>query len=128
MVEWIQRLAPVPDEASFVLNSHLENEEVLHRESAAKAVLDFDQKKWISWSKVLTARTHRIPLGSVVFRHLALERLHEARELHRRAADGRPDRAQGQAAAAAFTDRRLGNAPRARQRRDGRTAGRAVSF
>jgi CHAD domain-containing protein len=85
MMEWIQRLAPDPDEASHILREYLEGQEAEQKESAAKAVLDFDYKKWASWRRMLTGRARRIPLESLVFQHLALERLFEARERHRRA-------------------------------------------
>ncbi len=85
MREWVQRLAPVPDEASFILQSHLEEQENLHRESAAKAVLDFNRKKWTSWARTLSGRIRSIPADSIVFHHLALERWTAVRELHRQA-------------------------------------------
>ncbi len=85
MMEWVRRLAPVPDEASLILRSYLEDQEAGYKEKAAEAVLEFNQKKWNSWTRVLSGRTRHIPTESIVFQHLALERLVEARELHRQA-------------------------------------------
>ena len=85
MLEWVRRLAPEPDEVSRNLRAYLENQEVGQKENAGEAVLQFNQKKWASWSRILAGRTRRIPLESIVFQHLAFERLSEARELHHRA-------------------------------------------
>lgn len=52
----------------------------------AKAALEeFDRKQWRQWSKSLPPRAARIRPGSVLFKHLALERWIEARNLHSRA-------------------------------------------
>ena len=52
----------------------------------AKAALEeFDRKQWRQWSKALPPRAARIRPGSVLFKHLALERWIEARNLHSRA-------------------------------------------
>lgn len=85
MLGWVQRLVPVQDEASFILHSYLEDQEAGYKEKAAEAVLEFNQKKWNSWARILSSRTRHIPTESVVFQHLALECLVEARELHRQA-------------------------------------------
>jgi len=85
MMEWVQRLAPVPDTTSFVLHSHLEIQESRLKENAASAVLEFNQKKWASWNRLLSARARVVPVESLVFQHLALERWAEARELHQQA-------------------------------------------
>jgi CHAD domain-containing protein len=50
--------------------------------SAALAALDdFDTKSWLAWSKELPRRAARVRQGSIVFRHMALERWTEARKL-----------------------------------------------
>ncbi|MGC2057007.1 MAG: CHAD domain-containing protein [Candidatus Sulfotelmatobacter sp.] len=65
--------------------------EVLHRREleqqrqARSALEEFDSKQWRQWSKSLPVRASRIRLGSALFKHLALERWTEARELHNRA-------------------------------------------
>ena len=52
----------------------------------ARAALDeFDRKQWKQWSKSLPSRAARYRPGSAVFKHLALERWMQARELHSRA-------------------------------------------
>lgn len=82
MMEWVERISPTRDEASFILCKYLEDEEAGHREDALEAVLEFNRKKWAAWSRTLSVRTRLIPLESVVFQHLALERLTAVRELH----------------------------------------------
>ncbi len=65
--------------------------EILHRREqeqqreAQAALEEFDRKQWRQWSKSLPARAARIRPGSALFKHLALERWTEARELHNRA-------------------------------------------
>ena len=65
--------------------------EILHRREqeqqreAQSALEEFDRKQWRQWSKSLPARAARIRPGSALFKHLALERWTEARELHNRA-------------------------------------------
>jgi CHAD domain-containing protein len=52
---------------------------------AHAALEEFDRKQWRQWTRSLPARAARIRLGSGLFKHLALERWTEARELHNRA-------------------------------------------
>jgi len=52
---------------------------------ARAALEEFDRKQWRQWSKSLPARAARFRPGSPLFKHLALERLAAARELHNRA-------------------------------------------
>jgi len=85
MMEWIQRLSPVLDEPSYLLRSYLELQEGRDKENAANAVLEFNPKKWASWTRLLSGRARHIPLESPVFQHLALERWSEANRLHRQA-------------------------------------------
>jgi CHAD domain-containing protein/HD superfamily phosphodiesterase len=65
--------------------------EILHRREregqhqAQAALEEFDHKQWRQWSKSLPARAARFRPGSALFKHLALERWTEARELHHRA-------------------------------------------
>jgi CHAD domain-containing protein/HD superfamily phosphodiesterase len=70
--------------------AHMLLQILLHRESdlkhAARAALgQFDRKQWRHWMRTLPQRAARIRAGSAVFKHLALERWTEARELHNRA-------------------------------------------
>jgi CHAD domain-containing protein len=85
MIEWAQRLAPVPDETYFILSGHLQQQEQQHRENAAAAVRDFNRKKWAAWARLLCSRTRNIPVESTVFQHLALECWSDVRAQHRQA-------------------------------------------
>ncbi len=79
---------PVPDSAESVAKRLLE---ILHRREeeqkldAQAALEEFDRKQWRQWSRSLPARAARVRLGSALFKHLALERWTEARDLHNRA-------------------------------------------
>jgi CHAD domain-containing protein/HD superfamily phosphodiesterase len=65
--------------------------EILHRREqeqqleAHASLEEFDRKQWRQWTRSLPARAARVRLGSALFKHLALERWTEARELHNRA-------------------------------------------
>jgi CHAD domain-containing protein len=52
---------------------------------AHSALEEFDRKQWRQWSRTLPVRAAHVRLGSALFKHLALERWTEARELHNRA-------------------------------------------
>jgi CHAD domain-containing protein/HD superfamily phosphodiesterase len=67
------------------LRGMLELREQEQKQEAKAAVEEFDRKQWRYWSKSLPARAARFRLGSALFKHLALERWTEARELHTRA-------------------------------------------
>ena len=115
MMEWIEKLEPVqsrvqraPSPAALTSQQNLESIPDLHRQAggdpAAHALLlilaareeqqkleahaaleEFDRKQWRQWTRILPARAATIRLGSALFKHLALERWTEARELHNRA-------------------------------------------
>jgi hypothetical protein len=85
MMEWVQAIAPVADEAAAALSLHLSGQEARHKESASEALHDFNQKKWASWTRLLSNRAQRVPIGSMTFQHLALQRWIEAHALHRQA-------------------------------------------
>lgn len=114
MMDWIDKLHPIvaaapelpenppaigsPGSAEHISAEHLHQDSaaqaLLHilqaRESElkhkARAALDgFDRKQWRQWSRTLPLRAAHIRPGSVVFKHLALERWMAARELHKRA-------------------------------------------
>ena len=85
MEELVQKIGAADDP---VTSRILEYARGCERELKAKALAEldkFDRKAWRAWSKQLPRRATRIRLGSLVFRHLALERLNEARELQRQA-------------------------------------------
>jgi CHAD domain-containing protein len=52
---------------------------------ARAALEEFDRKKWRQWSHSLPARAAHFRPGNPLFKHLALERWTEARDLHNRA-------------------------------------------
>lgn len=85
MQEWVHKLDQSVDPAATVLLRHLEEHEAQFKEQAKQALDEFDRKQWRRWSKSLPRRAARLKTGSVVFKHLALERWVEARNLHRRA-------------------------------------------
>jgi CHAD domain-containing protein len=63
----------------------LKAREMDQKHEARAALGEFDRKQWRQWSKTLPVRASRIRPGSIVFKHLALERWTTARELHTRA-------------------------------------------
>ena len=115
MMEWIEKLGPVqsrveraPSPAKLASEQNLESIPGAERQAAgdpaAQALLkilaareqeqkleahaaleEFDRKQWRQWTRSLPARAARVRLGSALFKHLALERWTEARELHNRA-------------------------------------------
>jgi CHAD domain-containing protein/HD superfamily phosphodiesterase len=68
-----------------ILLSILKSREQEQKREAQSALEEFDQKQWRRWSRTLPARAAHIRPGSALFKHLALERWTEARELHNRA-------------------------------------------
>jgi CHAD domain-containing protein len=71
--------------AAQALMHILKARESEHKNEARRALGEFDRKQWRQWSRSLPHRAARIRPGSVVFKHLALERWTTARELHVRA-------------------------------------------
>lgn len=84
-VEWLQKLAPESDPVRQILLDLMASRETELRAEAAAALEQFDGKKWQAWSRLLPERARRLPLDGLVAQHLALERLEEARAMHRRA-------------------------------------------
>jgi CHAD domain-containing protein len=60
----------------------LQAHEAEQKREARTALAEFDRKQWRQWSHSLPQRAARIRTGSAVFKHLALERWTNARELH----------------------------------------------
>ena len=71
--------------ASIALLHVLRSRESDQKHKARAALEEFDRKQWRQWANSLPARAARIRPGSVVFKHLALERWTTARDLHTRA-------------------------------------------
>lgn len=89
MAEWANKLGPRDDPETQALRDLLARREQEQKLVAAQAVRDFDLRQWRKWSRELPRRAARIRPGSIVFKHLALERWTAAHELHRRAMRGR---------------------------------------
>jgi HD superfamily phosphodiesterase len=91
----LSALAPFPQISEPIPNSGDPAAEALLRILTAReqgqkleahaALEECDRKQWRQWSKSLPARAARFRLGNPLFKHLALERLTAARELHNRA-------------------------------------------
>jgi CHAD domain-containing protein len=73
------------DPSSQALLAVLRRREQEEQREAQAALEEFDRKQWRQWCKSLPARSTRIRPGSALFKHLALERCTQARELHNRA-------------------------------------------
>ena len=76
---------PPRDAAAHALLGILRHRETEQKREARAALEEFDRKQWRQWSKVLPHRAAHIRPGSIVFKHLALERWTAARELQNRA-------------------------------------------
>jgi CHAD domain-containing protein/HD superfamily phosphodiesterase len=83
MQEWVHRLDSPDDPVTApLLQSFIAREAPLQQE-AVQALTEFDRKQWLRWSRSLPRRMARFRPGSLVFRHLALERWTVAHKLHR---------------------------------------------
>ena len=85
MMDWVQKLAPPDDPETQALLALLAKRELEHKLTAGEAIRNFDIRQWNKWSRELPRRAARVRPGSLVFKHLALERWTEAHDLHRRA-------------------------------------------
>ena len=85
MEEWVRHFDSAGDPVAARLIQFLSARESQHKQEAALALQEFDRKQWLKWTRTLPRRTAKLRPGSVVFRHLALERLTQARELHQQA-------------------------------------------
>jgi exopolyphosphatase/guanosine-5'-triphosphate,3'-diphosphate pyrophosphatase len=85
MLDWVQKLDPTDDPLKPRIREILSQEQEAAKSDAATALGEFDVRRWRKWSRDLSEKSRRIPAGSHVFEHLALERWIEAREMHRRA-------------------------------------------
>ena len=73
------------DTAAEAFLKILSTREAEQKREAQAALEEFDRKQWREWAKTLPARAAHIRPGSALFKHLALERWTQARELHNRA-------------------------------------------
>jgi len=85
MSEWVHQLTPEDDPETRVLLDLLVEQESHHKLLAVEALHEFNTKQWRKWSRELPPRAARVEVGSLVFKHLALERWTEAHDLHRQA-------------------------------------------
>ena len=85
MQEWIEKLGDPDDPVTLKLLDHVHGREAECKEEAVKDLGQFDRKQWRQWSRSLPRRASRVRSGSVVFKHLALEKWTAAYELHKRA-------------------------------------------
>jgi len=82
MMEWIEELSAEDDPLRQILLTTLQQKEEGLKLIAQEAVSNFDRKRWIALNAELAERATRVPLEGPVFQYLALERWHEAYELH----------------------------------------------
>ena len=85
MQEWVHRLDSPGDPVTAPLLQSFAARETPLQQEAVQALAEFDRKQWLRWSRSLPTRMARFRPGSLVFRHLALERWTEGHRLHRQA-------------------------------------------
>jgi CHAD domain-containing protein len=85
MEEWVHHFDSPGDPVASKMFEYLAGRENVLKQQAALALQEFDRKEWRKWSVSLPRRAGRLRPGSLIFKHLALERWMEAYELHRRA-------------------------------------------
>src|SRR5258707_7705691 len=85
MQHWIEKLSNADDAVAIKLLAHVRAREVECKQEALKELQQFDRKQWRQWSRTLPRRAARVRPGSIVFKHLALEKGTAAYDLHKRA-------------------------------------------
>ncbi len=85
MQEWVHLLDSPDDPVTAPLLQTFTAREEQLKLQAVQALSAFDRKQWQRWSRSLPRRMTRFRPGSLIFRHLALERWTEAYNLHRQA-------------------------------------------
>jgi len=83
--EWIERVHGEPDGLKMTLLETLDDTESIARKHALHSAARFDVASWATLTRSLPRRLRLIPEDGDAARCLALERLEEAQELHRRA-------------------------------------------
>jgi hypothetical protein len=89
MMEWVAKLSPAGDATAKNITDFLTTREQESQKKAASVLQSFDRRQWNNWVGKLPGRAMRVPPGSAVLAHLALERWHEAHALHLRASRNR---------------------------------------
>jgi CHAD domain-containing protein len=85
MMEWIAKLSADNDPLREILLASLRQQEEALKVAANEALSNFDRRRWTALNSKLAERATRVPLEGLVFQYLALERWHDAYELHRTA-------------------------------------------
>ena len=85
MMEWVAKLSAPEDPLRQILSDSLQEKEEALKLVAKEAVSNFDRKRWIALNTKLADRAVRVPLDGLVFQYVALERWHDAYQLHRAA-------------------------------------------
>ena len=85
MAEWLDKLHPEEEGLKRQMLEGLGSVQKAAREKALRSAARFDGKRWKKLSRALGARMRRVPLDGDAAHCLGLERLEEAKELHRRA-------------------------------------------
>ena len=83
--EWLDTITPDTDSLKLLLLDSLKKSQGSGLTKALHFAQRFDQERWSELAKALPARLRKIPVDGDAARCLALERLQEAYELHRRA-------------------------------------------
>lgn len=83
MAGWVDKLFDADDPAAQRVLAHCKAQVAAATTEAATDLAAFDAKQWSRWSDELPQRAAVLPADSDLFRHLALERWQDARELHR---------------------------------------------
>jgi CHAD domain-containing protein len=82
---WIRELCPQDDAIKVALIESLKLEQEEAQAKALHLAEKFDEKRWSELARSLRTRLRKIPADGDAARCLALERVEEAQELHRRA-------------------------------------------
>jgi exopolyphosphatase/guanosine-5'-triphosphate,3'-diphosphate pyrophosphatase len=85
MRECAQKLAPPEDPLQLLLDQSLSLREQALKRDAQDSLGHLDHGEWQAWAEHLSSRAARVRIESPVFQYIALERWHEAYELHRQA-------------------------------------------
>lgn len=85
MEGWLRELHPHDDAIQSELIVMLRREQETAQAKALHLAVKFDGKRWSELTKILRSRLRNIPADGDAARCLGLERLEEAKELHRRA-------------------------------------------
>jgi CHAD domain-containing protein len=81
-IDWIAKVSSPDDPVSDALLAHANSEEKRLKELAIGVLQEFDEREWLSCTQILSRQVKLLRTDSLVFRHLALERWNEARQLH----------------------------------------------